>query len=567
MNVTLSLFAGVGAQFFDNNGVPLSGGKIYTYAAGTTTPLSTYTTASDSAFRTNPIILDSSGRVSDGGEIWINIGQGYKFVLKTSADVLIATYDNVPSGAQPPAANDANSIMYEQGYTVTAGSFVVGFTYRILSVGTTNFTLIGASSNTSGVYFTATGVGSGTGTARLSQTVEQKLQQTISVLDFGADPTGAISSVSAFQNAINSFSNLTNVYVINIPTGVYLGNMTTLTYGNRFIVWQEEGGITYSTAAPLNVLCSRINVPRPADASRPYIVGKYGFHSGTGVTTVNDFATVRVDRIADYTGTASGVTNAFRVASYVSSTVGTSAVNKPEWCITGFIQNDSLYSKTVATTGVAYRSVDGATWAGQFNANDLSNGATSTRNIRGIEANVQSDDDDVNYKRIGINIVAHSISGTVYNPASYTGYGLLVNSHTGNYRKAIAVESIGTSTIDIGLDLSDVNFQTNNAIKLRANNFIDFNGAALTKIGMRYNSTNGWVQITNGTTPYIEFLIGAALPRIRLNGIAEIVSAAGSPEGVITSPVGSLYMRTDGGAGTTLYVKESGTGNTGWVAK
>lgn len=42
---------------------------------------------------------------------------------------------------------------------------------------------------------------------------------------------------------------------------------------------------------------------------------------------------------------------------------------------------------------------------------------------------------------------------------------------------------------------------------------------------------------------------------------------AGSPEGVLAAPVGSTYRRTDGGAGTTFYVKESGTGNTGWAAK
>lgn len=50
-------------------------------------------------------------------------------------------------------------------------------------------------------------------------------------------------------------------------------------------------------------------------------------------------------------------------------------------------------------------------------------------------------------------------------------------------------------------------------------------------------------------------------------GTARYRTGAGSPEGVVTAPVGSLYTRTDGGAGTTLYVKESGTGNTGWVAK
>jgi hypothetical protein len=47
----------------------------------------------------------------------------------------------------------------------------------------------------------------------------------------------------------------------------------------------------------------------------------------------------------------------------------------------------------------------------------------------------------------------------------------------------------------------------------------------------------------------------------------KIVWCGGSPEGVVTAAVGSLALRTDGGASTTLYVKQSGTGNTGWVAK
>lgn len=46
-----------------------------------------------------------------------------------------------------------------------------------------------------------------------------------------------------------------------------------------------------------------------------------------------------------------------------------------------------------------------------------------------------------------------------------------------------------------------------------------------------------------------------------------IYSGSGSPEGEVSAPPGSLYLRRDGGAGSALYVKESGTGNTGWVAK
>jgi hypothetical protein len=50
-------------------------------------------------------------------------------------------------------------------------------------------------------------------------------------------------------------------------------------------------------------------------------------------------------------------------------------------------------------------------------------------------------------------------------------------------------------------------------------------------------------------------------------GTAIWTSGAGTPEGAVTATVGSLYTRTDGGATTTLYVKESGSGNTGWIAK
>ena len=47
---------------------------------------------------------------------------------------------------------------------------------------------------------------------------------------------------------------------------------------------------------------------------------------------------------------------------------------------------------------------------------------------------------------------------------------------------------------------------------------------------------------------------------------AFVRSGTGDPEGVVTANVGSLWLRTDGGAGTIAYVKNTGTGNTGWGA-
>jgi hypothetical protein len=95
MAVNLSPVGGVAAQFFTNSGVPLTGGKIFTYAAGTTTPQASYTTSQGNVAWTNPIVLDAAGRVPSGGEIWLTSGIRYKFVLTDANDVLIATYDNI----------------------------------------------------------------------------------------------------------------------------------------------------------------------------------------------------------------------------------------------------------------------------------------------------------------------------------------------------------------------------------------------------------------------------------------------------------------------------------------
>lgn len=103
MPVNLSPLGGAASQFLDNNGVILSGGKLYSYAAGTTTPQTTYTSSSGVTPHANPIILDSAGRVP-GGEIWLTDNLIYKFTVETSANILLGTYDNLPG------INDINNI-------------------------------------------------------------------------------------------------------------------------------------------------------------------------------------------------------------------------------------------------------------------------------------------------------------------------------------------------------------------------------------------------------------------------------------------------------------------------
>ena len=93
MTVYLSAFAGAGAQFFTDDGAVLSGGKIYTYAAGTTTPQTTYTSIVGVSTNANPIILDSGGRLPE--DMWLSEGVKYRFVLTDSNDVQIGEYDDI----------------------------------------------------------------------------------------------------------------------------------------------------------------------------------------------------------------------------------------------------------------------------------------------------------------------------------------------------------------------------------------------------------------------------------------------------------------------------------------
>jgi hypothetical protein len=196
MTVNLSALAGAGAQFFDNNGDMLSGGKLYSYAAGTTTPQTTYTSASGSTAHTNPIILNSAGRVATG-EIWLTATQTYKFVLYTTTNVLIATWDNIDS------ITPASNIFADFANTsdVTKGDALVGF----------------KQSNAAGVL-----------TGAVAGTVHTKLQEFISAKDFGAVGNGTDNETAIFTTLESGTTGAT----VDLLNGIYL--VTSIPVGNNY---------------------------------------------------------------------------------------------------------------------------------------------------------------------------------------------------------------------------------------------------------------------------------------------------------------------------------------------
>ena len=200
--MNLSCFAGAGAQFFDNNGSPLSGGLLYTYAAGTTTPATTYTSLAGTTANTNPIVLDAAGRVQ--GAIWLTTGNAYKFILQTSAYVQIGSWDNIPG------ANDFTSLYAALANTsdVTLGDALIGF----------------KQSNASGALSGA-----------VASTVHKKFQESVSVRDFGATGDGTTDDTAAIQAA---FGSGLSVY---IPQGTYLiKDAVRITTSNQII--HGDGG-------------------------------------------------------------------------------------------------------------------------------------------------------------------------------------------------------------------------------------------------------------------------------------------------------------------------------------
>lgn len=94
-----SLFAEGKFQAFDADGNPLASGKLYSYAAGTLTPLATYTTQAGNVANANPVILDSAGRAS----VWRGAGS-YRMILKSAADVTVWDVDNITDAAADASA-------------------------------------------------------------------------------------------------------------------------------------------------------------------------------------------------------------------------------------------------------------------------------------------------------------------------------------------------------------------------------------------------------------------------------------------------------------------------------
>ena len=656
MAVSLSLLAGAGWQFFDDNGNPLSGGLLYTYEAGTATPLATYTDSNGNVANANPIVLDAAGRSAN--QIWLNPAYSYKFILKTSLGITVWTEDDVPgygssadvtflqagTGAVARTvqsklrdvvsvkdfgavgdgvADDTAEIQAAVDHAHALGGGVVTFpsgTYMVNASG--NLTGIQMKS---GVYINLTG-------AKLkalgANSPNYRLVYFTGVSDCGViggeiEGDRATNSASGEQgHGIYIILNCSRILIENVTVsacfgdGIYIGRLCSdIRVLGCTVTNNRRNNISVVSAS--NVLIDGCDVsnangvlpeagidvePNPGDAVSYNVIitncsvygnAKQGISFPAPAPTPL-IETAVVSNCHIYGNGAEGIR-----ASYVLNLAITGCVIYNN--AGGGIYDTAALATSLSIDGNIIYGNTGSGIEGFSSGTIISNNTIRNNTTWGIKwqngqqvtisANIISDsgEDGIYYERAyNCAIVGNTVKNSQKHGIFITG------TATSSITRSRCVAISGNTVFASGL-LTD---NTYSGIRLDANantctvtgNTVERAASGNQPLHAIYaddisviivgNLTNNGAKSGNSQVRRVAVQPASFLnsPNFLSHVLAErvfpgttftafITSGTGSPEGAQSAPVGSIWMRTDGGAGTTLYVKESGASNTGWVAK
>ncbi len=290
-------------QFSDGNGNPLAGGKVFTYLAGTTTPIASFTDSTGLVANTNPVILDASGR----GDLWLAPGS-YKVVLKDLNDVVIWTKDKVK-----PADGGGGGIV-DSDYTFSgySGRFAAQFDgiglqdtlAKIINIVYTSPAISLAASGNGTVREKGTTVSGTTLTATVTKRsdpiADVKFYQGATLINTatGTIPGGGTQSYvysTSFSDNISFSATTTDNGATGGPTPVSAGASFTFVYPYYY-----GAGASGKTAAQVAALTksvitstATVNLTLTASAGNVfYFAYPASYGSLTSILDVNNFETI-----------------------------------------------------------------------------------------------------------------------------------------------------------------------------------------------------------------------------------------------------------------------------------
>lgn len=208
-------------KFFDNNGNPLFNGKLFSYAAGTSTPQATYTDSTMGTPNTNPIILNSRGEAN----VWLDPMLTYKFILQDSSGNQIWAVDNIPGSGNFGSVSNIATLRTITGVGIANNQTIILDGYYSSGDGGGGPFFWNSSSTATddgGTIIQPTGIPTGRW-IRIYDGLRA------SVKWFGAKGDGVTDDTTSIQNTITLFSTTGGIVVV--PYGTYIIS-SPLTIGN-----------------------------------------------------------------------------------------------------------------------------------------------------------------------------------------------------------------------------------------------------------------------------------------------------------------------------------------------
>jgi len=266
---------------------------VYVSMSGTSNVSNEISIATSSGFAINDPVIMTDVVIYVG---YLEIGQQYVITEVSTTD-----WNFIAGTVGQSYSVDSIITAVESGEIINSGSFVVGKPYRIYSIGTTDFTLIGAANNQIGTTFIATGIGSGSGTAI------NGLGKVVST-DFYPTFGGIESGTTYYVSTVTSSNTLTLSTVINGPvlpiTNTVLGSAT---------ITNQKNTVTLSTASSSEMF---INISLPVSPGQ--VNGQQFTLYNTSSKFVNEMGNVSALLNKNVAATIDGGLNLIALSDYTN---------------------------------------------------------------------------------------------------------------------------------------------------------------------------------------------------------------------------------------------------------